>query len=225
MTDVIVITLNTFFSNFLKDYGITINPFFLLNSETEIQKILTPTTDAITNKTTSQVYLGWKRSPLEKDERYKITSDLSTYINSNEFEKYYQVKKLAFLKFSIDYTLISQEYNVLDLFEIVYNINYANQEKRINVPIFIEGTNIQPVFGYSLEYKPLSGIQVIDYENFGSYFSLTFSCNLTGLFLIPLSTFYPKLLKIISDMQINKNNEIVNTCIKEIENHFEPPTL
>jgi hypothetical protein len=146
----------------------------------------------------TKTFLLFNRSALR---RSKIVKHRPTQIllNSKQYKKHFQLKDAFFGEFDLEFTLISNSYQNLEIFETGFYTNlkdYMNLYININIDDTVE-QNFETVFNTTI--SDITDIELIDYETLGGLYKTSFTINFDGLIPYLESQYYPKLLKIIKN--------------------------
>lgn len=145
----------------------------------------------------SQELLLYKRSPLQRsaDPTFNHGQNQAVYMNAISTKTKFQVKSVFRGQMTYSFCVVSRDVLNLEAFELAYVSDIQRSAKIIlDLPVEDAVDNL-PLF-YDVVAQPLSGFELVDYENDGSLWKLEFELTVSGLFFTLESFYYPKVLRL-----------------------------
>lgn len=104
-----------------------------------------------------------------------------------------QIKEALLCGFTVNFKLISNMREALEIFEIVYLLK---KKLRTNLSISIEIADVEKLLNleYNVDGTDISTFDLVNFQKYGSLWSLEFSMTVSGVVLSPESSYYPRLL-------------------------------
>jgi len=229
MLDILVKSVNSNLTSLFTDYY---SIYTVYNNDLDVEKEFHRTNSIpsaqrikFLDETDGVVLLAYKRSPLGASEIGKQRHSGRLWSVSAADVSMAQTKDYFLGKFTINYKLLSNVREALEIFELIYNIK-LKPSPDTSVSIRFEDT-LQPLnFVYNTTFSDLSIFDPIQIEKYGSTWSIEFSVDINGVVISPESVYYPRLLKVKSNYFVASNGtEIFGLDENYLWTHLKEYTL
>lgn len=135
------------------------------------------------------------------------------YFESDKYDLHGIQKQFMAAEWQIQARVACSLRDLMEGLETNYNF-WVKPIAETNIAVELEDVDIIPVFTYTTEFSEDTGLDYADYPNYGPMYILTFTCNVIGNILLPQSYLYPKIKRVILDVNVGKEQS-------ELLAHFE----
>ena len=105
------------------------------------------------------------------------------------------VKPFTHGAFTVEFKFITSLRDAVEIFEMMY-MHHIRQQSELKMKVEIDDTNEENFeLSHTLKCSDFAGLYYLDYSSYGNLLILDFAIQVNGLFLLPTSTIYPKILR------------------------------
>lgn len=121
-----------------------------------------------------------------------------------------QVKEVVWAKITINYKIVSNIREVIEMFELFHAIKLERNTDIVVDILFEDALESIPLV-YHTTANPITSFDLVGFEKHGMLWSADFSVDLEGLIFSPESFYYPRLLQTRTNFfVVNKDNIVYN---------------